>query len=372
LLTRKLKILWLFPLLLVASLLVANQVLNGGSNVARDQPILLPSPPTIDPTSIVSVLDRDSIPAIDDPQFESASKADKVIASDERVIGLIINGDARAYPITILSSHEIVNDIVGGEPVSITWCPLCYSALVFSRQIDSSQEPLSFGVSGKLLHNTIVMYDRQTDSLWSQLYGAAVVGPLAGTTLSFYPSTHTEWKAWLAQYPDSIVLSKELTCAQFTCGSYTVDPYESYYKSAKEGLINNQIPREGGGLESKRLVLGILVNGATRSYLYEVLTTQRLINDEINGAPILVWFEPDSKTAVAFERRVDNRILTFRIDEDNSRFLIDMETNSRWEATTGIAIEGPLRNERLGDLISTTAFEFGWYAYFPDSDNYTP
>ncbi len=122
---------------------------------------------------------------------------------EERVIGVIINGDARAYPIPILSNHEIVNDIVGGEPVAITWCPLCYTALVFSRNVEGWDEPLSFGVSGKLLYNTLVMYDRQSNTLWSQLYGAAVEGDLAGRTLAVFPSVNTEWAAWQSQYPDS-------------------------------------------------------------------------------------------------------------------------------------------------------------------------
>lgn len=366
------KVRWWIPIILIGAILGIGSRLHIPTNSPGDQPIRLPAPPPIDPASIDTVLERDRIPAIDDPQFEPASLADKSLQPDERVIGLVINGDARAYPIPILSSHEIVNDIVGGEPVAITWCPLCYSALVYSRKIETEMEPLSFGVSGKLLYNTLILYDRQTDSLWSQLYGAAVVGPLTGTTLSFFPSTHTEWKSWLAQYPDSLVLSKQLTCAQFECGSYAVDPYESYYSSTKEGLVDYQIPRESGNLELKKQVLGLLIAGRARAYGYDVLKTHPVINDQIDGIAVLIWFDFSTKTAVAFQRQVDDRALTFKTDPIHPGFLIDLETNSRWDATTGTAVEGPLRNTHLDGLFSVTTFEFGWFAYFPESDNYIP
>ncbi|MGB3717184.1 MAG: DUF3179 domain-containing (seleno)protein [Candidatus Promineifilaceae bacterium] len=190
----------------------------------NDQPLLVPPPPEVDPALIDSLLPRDSILAIDEPQFQTAEEASQSLAPDKRGIGLVINGDARAYPIPVLSVHEIVNDNVGGEPVAITWCPLCYTALVFSRQVNEAMEPLSFGVSGKLLYETLVMYDRQTESLWSQLYGAVVDGSMAGARLAFFPSVFTEWGAWLQQHPETLVLDKGATCARFQCGTYSSNP----------------------------------------------------------------------------------------------------------------------------------------------------
>ncbi len=244
-----------------------------------DEPLALPPPPAVNPAAIITVLARDSIRSIDDPQFEPASAAAAGIDPDERVIGLVINGEARAYPIPILSAHEIVNDVVGGEPVAITWCPLCYTALVFSRRVGGQPEPLTFGVSGKLLENTLVLYDRQTESLWSQLYGGAIAGELTGSALGVFPSLHTEWAAWEALYPDSMVLSKALTCDQFDCGtyatnprgSYDIDPYESYYITPYEGIVNFQIPREAGVEERKARVLGVRVGGQARAYPFKVL-----------------------------------------------------------------------------------------------------
>jgi hypothetical protein len=337
--------------------------------------IPLPTPPAIDAASLDTLLPPDSIRAIDDPQFENVDRI-QAMAPDERVIGIEINGDSRAYPLNILSSHEIVNDVVGGEPVAVTWCPLCYSALVFSRTVDGKS--LTFGVSGKLLNNTLVMFDRDSGSLWSQLYGGAISGELSGTALTVFPSLLTTWEAWLAQHPQGQVLSKRLTCDQFNCGtyatnprgSYAVDPYGSYYVSADEGVVNRQIPRDEFSGRSKERVLGVRVNGAARAYPFALLAEQHVINDEIAGVPVLIWFDPESQTGAAFRREVDGRIVTFEVDADDPTLVRDTESSSRWSGASGQGHGPRSRSSRLTPLISTPAFEFGWYDYFPQSDTY--
>lgn len=346
---------------------------------AGDRPVLVPPPPEVDPGLIQQLLPKDSIRAIDDPQFEGDAQVAAGMNPDERVVGLVINGDARAYPINILSVHEVVNDVVGGEPVAITWCPLCYTALVFSRQVEGRAEPLSFGVSGALLHETLVMYDRQTDSLWSQLYGAAVDGPLDGARLAFFPSVHTEWSAWQKEHADGQVLSKSLTCAQFNCGSYAnnpfgsyeVDPYESYYQRPDEGVVNRQLLRDGAERGPKKRVLGVRLAGRARAYPYDTLKEQTIVNDEINGVPILIWFDPATKTGAAFGRRLGTRTLTFDAYPADPDVLVDRESGSRWQAISGTAVSGPLEGESLLPLVATPAFEFGWSNYFPESETYT-
>ena len=368
-------------LALVVSALIFALFANGQPEAApTDEPILIPPPPVVDPETISNLLPRDSIPAIDDPQYAPAAEADDFMDADEMVIGVVINGDARAYPIPILSSHEIVNDVIGGWPVAVTWCPLCYTALVFSRQVEGLPEPLTFGVSGKLLDNTLVMYDRQTESLWSQLYGAAIDGSLADSRLSFFPSTLTEWQAWREQHPDTLVLSKPLTCSQFNCGtyatnprgSYDVDPYASYYNSADEGVLNRSLARDEGRVNGrpKERVLGLRVAGLDRAYPFQTLKTQPLVNDTLNGEPVLVWFDPDTQTGAAYLRRVDGATLTFRHSPDDPGILIDGQTGSEWLATTGEAVSGHYRGERLPPLVATTAFAFGWYSYFPNSETF--
>ena len=348
--------------------------------IGRDEPSLVPAPPQVNPALIISLLAKDSIQAIDEPKFQTAAVASHAMDPDERVIGLVINGDARAYPIPVLSVHEIVNDEVGGEPVAITWCPLCYTALVFSRSSEDRNEPLSFGVSGKLLYETLVMYDRETDSLWSQLYGAAIEGPMSGTRLSFFASVFTEWSAWLEQHPDTLVLDKVATCESFKCGSYSsnprgsydVDPYASYYILPGQGVVNTQIPREDEfALDSpKKRVMGIRIAGKARAYPYDILTDLSVINDAINGSPLLIWFEADTQTGMAYLRTVDRVELSFSIDPLDPGILLDDETGSRWQASSGLAISGPLSGSRLAPVFATSAFEFGWFDYFTESEIY--
>jgi hypothetical protein len=352
----------------------------GVKTVGHDEPSLVPPPPQVNPALIVSLLPQDSIQAIDEPEFQTAEVASHAMDPDERVIGLVINGDARAYPIPVLSVHEIVNDEVGGEPVAITWCPLCYTALVFSRNSENRNDPLSFGVSGKLLYETLVMYDRETDSLWSQLYGVAIEGPMSGTRLSFFPSVFTEWSAWIEQHPDTLVMDKEATCKRFRCGtyssnprgSYDVDPYASYYIRPGQGVVNHQIPRDDElALDApKKRVLGIRIAGQARAYPYDSLVNQPLINDTVNGLPVLIWFEASTQTGSAFLRTVDRAELTFSTDPLDPGILLDNETGSRWQASSGEAISGPFKGSRLEPVFMTSAFEFGWFDYFPDSETY--
>lgn len=354
---------------------------SGQSRAApRDEPILMPPAPAVSASLMASVLPRDSIPTIDAPQYTTSDEADEFMEAGEQVIGVVINGEARAFPLPILSKHEIVNDVIGGHPVTVTWCPLCFTALVFSRQLADRDTPLMFGVSGKLLNETLVMYDRQTNSLWSQLYGAAVDGPLSGERLAFFPSTLTQWSVWREQYPETMVLSKPLTCAQFDCGSYAtnprgsydVDPYASYYISADEGVVNHAIPRDDESVPGrpKERVLGLRLADVARAYPFTDLSRERLVNDVIGGQPVLIWFDPDTSTGGAFLRTVDEETLTFSHFPDRPMKLIDEQTGSEWSALTGQATTGPLTGKQLAPLVVTPAFAFGWFGYFPDSDVY--
>jgi hypothetical protein len=345
----------------------------------------MPPPPDIAPEFIDDLLPADSIKAIDQPMFETIEESTNnfdltgySMQADEKVIGLVINGEARAYPLSILSNHEIVNDVVGGQPVAVTWCPLCYTAMVFNREVSGWDQPLTFGVSGKLLHNTLVMFDRQTGTLWSQLYGGGVVGALAGESLAIYPSLLTEWDAWVSRYPNSLVLSKAFTCAQFGCGtyadnprtSYHVDPYASYYNTSWEGVIDRQIPREEESPAVKRRVIGVRVAGEARAYPLDVLQYNNLINDELGGQPLLVWFDPGTQSGTAYLRKVGDVTHTFEFVDGEPGYLRDVETGSQWEASTGQAIAGEKSGERLSNVIVTPAFEFGWISYFPESEVY--
>ncbi|MEX0828027.1 MAG: DUF3179 domain-containing protein, partial [Haliea sp.] len=167
---------------------------------------------------------RDGIPAIDQPRYVQASTMDQ-LADGDLVLGLVHNGIARAYPTRILVWHEIVNTEFGGEAVVITFCPLCGTGLAFASSLDNRQ--LDFGVSGLLHNSDLLMYDRQTESLWSQIPGRAVSGIHAGRKLQRLPAVHMPWSQWRGQYPESAVLSFDTGHRR----NYSRDPYAGYDRS---------------------------------------------------------------------------------------------------------------------------------------------
>src|SRR5215471_9732793 len=147
---------------------------------------------------------KDGIPAILNPKFVRPQEA-HFLADDDQVIGVARGGEAKAYPLRIMNWHEVVDDSVGGEPLAVTYCPLTASAVVFDRQIHGRE--VVFGVSGLLYQSNLLMYDRATESLWSQLGGQSVAGSMASTGLASVPSELTTWRHWRALHPDTLVLS---------------------------------------------------------------------------------------------------------------------------------------------------------------------
>lgn len=164
---------------------------------------------------------RDGIPSIDDPQFKSASD-DLDITGTEPVISIEVNGEDRTYPVRILMWHEIVNDVAGGEPVTVTYCPLCNASVVFDRRLDG--KVLDFGTSGMLRYSDMIMYDRQTDSLWQQFTGEAVIGDLAGQELTILPSRTESIAVFTARHPAGKVLVPPTN----TRRRYGTNPYRGY------------------------------------------------------------------------------------------------------------------------------------------------
>lgn len=263
---------------------------------------------------------RDGIPAIDNPSFDTADEADWLNPGD-RVLGLSIDGDARAYPVAILNWHEIVNDDVAGQPVVVTFCPLCNTGMVFDANIDGVAR--SFGVSGLLYESDVLLYDRETDSLWSQILSAAVTGPEQGTQLTALPTKHTTWQAWRDAHPTTRVLSRETGFRR----DYLRNPYAGYEQSPTTLFpVSNQAP---GPWHSKEWVLGVSFNGEHKAYPFEELIEagNARFDDEVGDQPFTVIWDEAHRSA-------------------------------------SIESEG----EPLPSLV---AFWFAWYAFFPGTAVYT-
>ncbi len=316
---------------------------------------------------------RDGIPPIDSPRFESVESADNCIGGVEPVIILEIDGDARAYPLQILIWHEIVNDEVGGKPVTVTFCPLCNTALVFARP-EINGELLTFGTSGNLRFSDLVMWDRQTESWWQQFSGEAIVGDLTGTKLQFLPSAIISWEDFKTKYPEGQVLSIQTGFPR----SYGRNPYPGYdninsYPFAFVGDLDNELP-------SMARVLGILLDdGSGGAFSLDLLMEAQVLNETLGETPIAIFWKSGTSSAVdsstieggrdvgttaVFLAQLEDQTLTFSANDDGT--FTDLETGSRWDIL-GESIDGSLAGSKLTLLPHHDTFWFAWAAFVPDS-----
>lgn len=316
---------------------------------------------------------KDGIPSIDDPSFISTDKAGSWIADKEPVIAVEYNGEVRVYPLQILIWHEIVNDHLGGEPVLVTFCPLCYSALVFERTVKG--EKLEFGVSGFLRHSDLVMFDRKTETLWQQFTGKAIVGDYVGTTLKQIPTQIISFEQFRNNYPNGRVLSRDTGHDR----NYGANPYTGYDD------INNS-PLFGADNDDDRLppmekVIGVKLEGQKKAYPYSVTSEKQIINDRLANNPLLILHTEGATSAMdaariaeskesgstgVFKRRLEGEELNFTIE--NGR-IIDEQTGSVW-TITGKAVEGTYKGKQLEKVTYGDYFAFAWLVFWPDTEIY--
>ena len=239
--------------------------------------------------------DKDGIPSIDDPKFVNSRDAD-FIDDKDRVLGITINGISRAYPISILNWHEIVNDSIGDVFFVITYCPLCGSGVAFDSHIDG--QVLSFGVSGLLYNSDVLLYDRETESLWSQLLSKAVTGKHKGLVLKMLPVIHTTWADWKRYHPSTQVLSKDTGYAR----SYNRDPYRGYEKSKHLYFpVFNKAPKM---YHPKEKVLGLVSGEVYKAYPFVELNKydQERFTDSVDGKSFTVhWNKKEQSGFIADE-----------------------------------------------------------------------
>ncbi len=236
---------------------------------------------------------------------------------------------------------------------------------MYAREFNG--ETLTFGVSGKLYANSLIMYDHQTESLWSHLTGEAITGPKKGTRLRVLPAMQTSWKVWKQLHPDTLVIAKSKS-PHFR--DYSRDPYEGYYYSSQTGVIRTL--RDDKRLNPKEYIIGVRLEEKAKAYPFSLLNTQPVINDTWQGTPLLIVFHKESATGMVFQRSIDGKVLSFNLVGDmkeggDSLLLQDTETGSRWSGWTGQAIEGPLKGRTLSQIPVTYAFWFGWKDFYPET-----
>ena len=318
-------------------------------------------------TEFVSILPRDGIAPLDEPVFFVASEPPEYMRPREPVISLEINGEARAYPLAIMMQHEIVNDVVGGAPITVTFCPLCNTAIAFDRRI--ADQELTFGTSGTVRNSDLVMWDRQTETWWQQITGEAIVGELTGYRLHFISAAIIAWESFAAQHPDGLVLERPGSAS-----TYDITPYDGYDDVDTPPLLFQG--ETDGRLPATARVLTIESDGESVAYPFELLQDDLVLNDTVGTLDIVAMFDPDvfsgfqagSSERVAgattvFNRNIGDQTLIF---ESSDGPLIDQQTSSTWK-TSGEAIAGPLVGQRLTPVLHANHFWFAWAVFKPET-----
>lgn len=320
---------------------------------------------------------RNGIRPIYHPIFESVRSAEEWLAPQEPVIHLSINGETKAYPLRIITRHEIVNDVVGGEPVAVTFCPLCNTAIAFSRETDG--QVLAFGTSGFLRNSDLVMWDDVTESWWQQITGEAIMGDLTGERLGMLPSAIVSWEEFAAANPDGAVLSLE--------NEYGFPP-ETYFNPYVGYDLPSRPPFAFAGAIDERLlpmerVVGLTVGDVAVAYPFSTLAAERVVHDTVNGQEVVVLWLAGTTSALDRQVIADSRNvgaaaayvpvageyeLNLRWDGDS---FVDEETGSEWNIL-GEAVSGPLAGARMDPVIHANHFWFAWAAFYPATELYTP
>ena len=315
---------------------------------------------------------RDIIPPIDDPAFDPVGETDWLTDQDPG-LALEIDGQARFYPLAVLTRHEIVNDEFGDVPVAVTYCPLCNTGVVFDRRFNG--QVLRLGVSGLLRNSDLVMWDDVSQSLWQQITGEAIVGEFAGQRLTPIGSGIVRWADFAATYPDGEALSDDQGFGR----TYGINRY-AFYSSRETpyGFFQGEIDERFPALER---VVGVTIGETSRAYPFSTLAEERVANDEIDGKPVVVfWGAADTAdaldnnvisesvgigTAVAYSAVVDGETLTFEAIGDTE--FRDLETGTTW-SILGKATGGQLAGSELEILPHRNEFWFAWQAFFPEGD----
>lgn len=297
----------------------------------------------VDESKIRYVLPPDAIPAITQPKFDEG----RWLRDSDKVIGFAHAGEARAYPLRILVWHEIVDDEVGGAAVAVTYCPLCGTGIVFNRTVGNVD--LVLKVSGRLYMNDLVMYDAQTGSLWAQVLGQAIKGPLHGRNLEPLGSTLATWKEWRLVHPATRVLSRETGHDR----DYNQDPYQGYDRDREIGIFG-ETRDDVRGIHPKEFVLGYAGYRSSIAFRYSRLAETGLAQARLEGRDLVATFAQGSAHLFSSGGH------TFSPGPDGR--LVD-ERGTRWDPRNGTSEQG----DSLEALAGIPSFWFAWLDFHPDT-----
>ena len=311
----------------------------------------------------------DGIPPLEFPPNIPADEAE-YLESHERVFGVSINGEHRAYPLRIMNPHEMANDVLGGEPISLAYCTLCGAGIAYHGKFDGMET--TFGTSGFLYRSNKIMYDRETLSLWNQETGQPVIGELAdsGIQLNFFPTLLTTWGEWTDEHPDTTVLALDTGVSQ--PGSYFPEdnPNATYYEYFNTPGTMFPVWIRDDSLEAKDVVLGVNVGEAQKAYPVSVLQVERVVNDTLGETNVVVLGSEISQAAKAYERG-DQEFSRVEGDASTGVPMKLVDKNGHvWDVTEESLVNASDSSQTLPRIPTHSSFWFGWYAFYPDTELY--
>ena len=319
---------------------------------------------------------KDGIPALTNPVFGRPEEAEYV-REDDLVMGVFRHGVAKAYPENLGWWHEVINDEIGGQFISVTLCPLTGTALNFNATGDDLAQ-IEFGVSGQLINSNLVMYDRRDGlTLYPQMIYTGINGNFMGEKLELLPIVETTWSMWKKMYPGTEVALAGTGLDRYDSrkrdrylrpGQYEIYPYGTYREDHDNIFfpMTTATPDLGGRILAKETVLGICRNNEVKSYPFKDIPDGVVINDVVGGDSLLVLFDRASRTAIPYSREVGGRSLSFVFAEPQGRLpveFVDVETRSRWNML-GEAVAGELKGTRLEQIPAYNSMWFAWDTYW--------
>lgn len=279
-----------------------------------------------------------------------AAKENKVPLA-KLVVGIVVNGEARAYPIQFIGYHHQVRDEVAKEPIMVTYCTVCRTGRVFSPKVNGKTE--TFRLVG-MDHFNAMFEDATTKSWWQQATGKAITGALKGTVLTEIPSEQMQLSAWLRQYPNSLIMQGD------TAFNDTYKKMDVYDKGLSKGNLTR---RDSGSWKPKSWVVGVEAGTVAKAYDWNNLVAKKIVSDSISSTPLLLVIENDSSSFHVYNRKLGEQFLQFELSGDGKN-LVDKNTASVW-STQGVAIEGPLKGSKLLPLRAYQEFWHSWQTFHP-------
>ena len=290
--------------------------------------------------------------AVHQPEFVAASEV-TFLQDDDIMLGVVSGKVAKAFPAADLSQHGAVFDKLPDGPISVTWCGVCNTGVVFRAEVKGRTLHFQYD---RMVGANEVQKDLETGTSWQQATGEAIDGPLKGTRLTLYPVVRTTWAEWRKRYPRTMVLKPLPGYAERMPNRST--RIKAVTRLGPEGAPNGALALDKR-LPARETVAGLEVGGETVAYPFSELRIARVVNDRVGGLPIVIVHQPSSDTTTAFDARGKGKVLTFQAANDDASSVTDLETRSTWNAY-GLCLEGPLKGTQLKQLILVPQFWFAW------------